>query len=281
MHQKAWSISKCDFSFGNKYNYKVLVKLAPAADLRKISQLLLLKGRYYERANKYAEAIDYYLLSLTVANHLSQDKNMTSKMVSIGIEKYDFPLIKEYLGSGKADKNSCKKIADSLTGYINHLFPAKELVESEKQTYVSNLQMLIDEFRKDINKKADLDIKTKESAKVFAEDFKRQANELSDVYYGKFIKAAETNSDGDWSDAVSAFETLKRSAQSRLLRDAGKDESFADVYLKNIKEPSLAHGMAAEILIVSTPDFEKAVKTYYAALKDLSELKSSATEKAE
>ena len=67
-----WSLfERCDFDFGKKYKYQVERELPPFDRVLRISDLLLLKGRYYEKQGASGKAAEVCLLSLRLSGHIS------------------------------------------------------------------------------------------------------------------------------------------------------------------------------------------------------------------
>ena len=277
--EKGLKTEKCDFNLGGESKY-IIDKIIPdARKTRNLSQLLLLKGRHCEQQNNIDGAIDAYLSSLTFARHISQDNALISRMIAIAIEKEACAPLKQFLESGKAKSQARLRISGYLKKFEREQFSAKELVESEKDFFISTVKMLADGVRQRAEKGAKFNIGKKLAMESLDEELTANAQESATRYYGNFATAMETNAEKDWEYAVNEIEALKKSLKDpvsnvkeagmllydSLTRDAAGSRSI------------IARKVIKSMLVMAIPDFKRAAENYYSTLKDLREVASLAT----
>jgi len=275
--KKGLLLKKCDFAFGEEYKYLTVKKLPNLVKARNSLNLLLLKGRYYEKQKDFAKAIDCCLSSLAFLHHISQGNSMITDMLVLSLEKNTYLPLKDYLSSQEIDKELCRKILSYLEVFEKQHFSARRIMETEKEYFISDIQMIIDGSLKDQD-----DLKLNEDMKHKREDLVsqilKQANELADRYYGNFIKAAQTGNKEDLSFALEEAENIKRDAQFQgtdeeifdavgMLQDAvtGKIEQFNE---------KVAHKIVIKMLATRPlSSFKKVLDEYNSSLNELKELK--------
>ena len=268
------TFEKCDFNFGKKYKYLAQRELPPLLEIKNLSNLLLLEGRYYEKEEKSDKAIDVYLSSLSFSKHISQDNALVSKIIALAIEKGVYPLLRQYLGSGEIDKQTLIRTLDYLTRYEKEHFPAKKLVEAEKEFFISNIEMLRDETEEKAREEQGFNEKKREAAEALGKELIIQAQELAEGYYGNFAKAIETNEEADWNHATAELDTLIKTSTSAISHIKDASGILYDAFTKDAEGSTklIARKVIALTLSIAIPDFKKAARSYYetsTALKDL------------
>lgn len=212
--KKGLSVPKCDFYFGKK-DYKAFFEEIPApAQLLSLPWVLLLNGLYREHQMKYEEAVGFYLESLTFANQIEQDKSVLSRIVVVETEKNAYPLISGYVTSKNADRELTRKIADYLVEYEKNHYPAREVIETFKELYLSSIQLLCEGLNKKVASDNKYDEDMKKHCYNFSDMLLQQARELADRYYGNFVIAADSNKDSDWKFAEDEFNKFTKVALS-------------------------------------------------------------------
>lgn len=261
--KKGVNLESCDFYSGKEYKYLAQRELIGLMKVRNLSYLLWLKVRYHERQNDFDAAAGVCLSLLKFARHVSQDKAMVSRMLALATERGTYAHIKRVLGSGKVTQEIQAGIFNYLTKYDKERFPARELVEFEKDLFMSTVEMSMDEARQ----KA---IKTREHV---SGEMQNQARELADRYYGNFAKAMETNNDKDWEFATEEFAALKKDSKNTISNISGMIYEF----LTKGQKVASAKILAKQMLAIAMPDFKRAGREYYLALEELREIESLAS----
>lgn len=280
--KKGLLLKKCDFAFGKEYKYLIVKKLPNVVKARESSNLLLLKGRYYEKQEDFARAIDCYLSSLTFVRHISQANSLFTDLLVLAIEKDIYLPLKDYLNSQEIDKEICKKILSYLEDFEKTHFSARRIIETEKESFISTIHFIMDGALKEVTKDKKEESKPNEDMKRKWENFRsqilKQANELADRYYGNFIKAAQTGNKEDLNFALEEVASIKKEAQYQgtdeeifdavsMLQDAvtGKIEQFNEKVACKIVIKMLATS--------SLPYFKKVLDEHSSSLNELKELK--------
>lgn len=262
---KALTFEKCDFNFE-----------PPLLEIKNLSNLLLLEARYYEREAKSDKAVDVYLSSLSFSKHISQDNALVSKIIALAIEKGVYPLLREYMDSGKIDRETLLKALGYLTKYEKEHFPAKELVESEKGFFISTIEVLKDEAVQKARREQGFNEKKLEAAETLGKELIIQAQESAEIYYGNFAKAIETNDDGDWDYATAELETLIKTSTSAISHIKDASSILYDAFTEDAEgsTKAVARKVIALTLSIAIPDFKKAARTYYSTLEALKDLRA-------
>ena len=272
-------LEKCDFDFGKKYKYQVERELPPLGRILNLSDLLLLKGRYYEKQEAFGEAAEVYLSSLSFSDHISQGDDSISKMIALAIEKNTYIPLRDYLNSKNIDKKACQRILSQLRDFEKKHFPARSMIEPEKEFFVSTVRMVKDGFKQKAAESLETIPEMKKKAEAFEDELMRQARELADRYYGNLIRAAETNKESDWKFALGELESLRKASQPTgmvLIRDLAS--MLYDAFTGDIEEyhKKLIRKILITLLAVALPNPKRTVDGYYARSKELRELKSLA-----
>jgi len=267
--KKGVSLKKCDFNFGKKYKYLIQKELPPFLKIIHLSELLLLKGRYLERKGNYDEAIDIYLSLLTFSLHISQDNSTLSQIIALGIEKDTYMLLKNYLNSEKVTRKNALKILNYLENYEKNHFSIEDVVEKEKEIFISSVQMLVDKINVDKNGEKILE---------FKKEILKQAHSLADYYYDLLMKAAKTNKERDWNVVYRKIQNLQKEVKIAEI-STGIIEDITKGRLKNLNK-KLASQIVKITLLISFPNIKKMVANYYLRVKELKELKLLANIKA-
>lgn len=268
--EKALLIEKCDFTFGKKYKYLIDKEPIDLIKIKNLFNLLLLKGRSYENQEDLDNAIDTYLSTLILAEHVSQDDTLISKLIALNLEETTYVLLTDYFVVAEINIGGKEKISKFLELYKKVHFLGNELVESEKLFFISTMQMLVDNIQEQVTEKNIRNNKMK-SPNAFKADFMNQVNALANEYYGNFAKAIETNQEEDWGFATAEFESFKKETNStaEMVKDVG------NMLFKSIINDTEGYNKVVTRRIVSTtltvamPDFRKVAQSYYSTLKKL------------
>ena len=242
-----------------------------------LSDLLLLKGRYFEKKGDFDEAVDLYLSLLTFALHISQDNSILSQLIALKIEKSIYTILKDYLNSQKATKRNALKILNYLEDYEKQHFSILQALEKEKESFISSLQMIVD----NINAEQKFNTEEREKVLEFEKEILKQGHLLADYYYGRLIKATKTNNETDWDVVSREIQSLQKEVKSIGM----SWEMIGDVVRRKWKEfnKKLALQIVKVALFMSFPNIErvkKEVSNYYLTLEELKKLKSLAGMKA-
>jgi hypothetical protein len=277
-------LEKCDFTFGKEYKYLINRDIPNLLKVRNLSNLLLLNSRYYEKQKEFNRAVNVCLSCLEFAKYVSQDDSSVAKAIAIGIEKETCVPLRDYLTSGQISRRKSEKILAFLEDYEKEHFAAGELLEVEKDLFISNIQMLTDSFRQEAQKSSEFNEDARKAVEGFEIEMMRQGKELADRYYGNFIKAAQTNKESDWEFAANEFNSFTKDAlkKTTIVKDAGS--MFLSAFKEDIDQlnQKLAKTIVSLTLSISlVPNFKGIVENYYSTLEELKEVKSLAKIKTE
>ena len=260
--KKGLEYKRCDFNLGKKYKYSLEKNLPPFLEIFNLSNLLLLKGRYYEKEAENKKALDTYLSSLTFAYHISLSNDTPSKTLALTIEENALPLLKNYLNL--ADKEDCLKISAFIKDFLNKHFSMEEVIKGEKEFFISNLQIIVDKV-KTIKETQD-EIKRKK--KKFIQKLVEEGNKLLDDYYGALTKAVESNEDEDWQ--VVEDKSLKLREDIKYLNRESLGKTIKEGTEK--LDENLAPKIAEIVLIMNLPDIRRISDKYYSVLRSLEDI---------
>jgi hypothetical protein len=277
--QRGLLLETCDFDFGKKYKYQVERELPRLDRIFIISDLLLLKGRYYEKQGSFGDATEVYLSSLRLSGHISQGDDLISKRITLAIEKKIYIPLRDYLHSKNIDKRVCQRILSQLRDFEKKRFPARRMIEPEKEFFLSSVRMVGDGFKQKAAESLGTTPGMEKEADVFEKELNRQAREMADRYYGNFIKAAETNKEGDWKFALVELEGLRKASQPTGIGNMRDVISMLyDAFTGDIEEyqKKIIRKILITLLAVALPNPKKAVDGYHARLEELHELRSLA-----
>jgi len=275
--KKGILLKKCDFNFGKKEELPPELEAVYGFKIIHLSELLLLKGRYLEKKENFDEAIDLYLSLLTFALHISQDNSLLSQLIALRRKKDVYAILKDYLDSQKATKRNALKILNYLEDYKKQHFFIAQVLEKEKEFFISSLQMVVD----DINTEQKFNIEERKKALEFGDEILKQGHLLADYYYGLLVKAVKTNNEADWDAVSREIQSLQKEVESIGISWG----MVGDIVRKKQKElnKKLAHQIVKVVLFISFPNIEKVkkeVNSYYLTLEELKELRSLAGMKA-
>lgn len=277
--QRGLLLETCDFDFGKKYKYQVERELPRLDRIFIISDLLLLKGRYYEKRGAFGDATEVYLSSLRLSGHISQGDDLVSKRIALAIEKKTYIPLRDCLHSKNIDKRVCQRILSQLRDFENKRFPARSMIEPEKEFFLSTVRMVGDGFKQKAAESLGTTPGMEKEADVFEKELNRQARELADRYYGNFIKAAETNKEGDWKFALVELEGLRKASQPTGIGNMRDVVSMLyDAFTGDIEEyqKKIIRKILITLLAAGLLNPKKVVDGYYARSAELHELRSVA-----
>jgi len=277
--QRGLLLETCDFDFGKKYKYQVERELPRLDRIFIISDLLLLKGRYYEKQGAFGDATEVYLSSLRLSGHISQGDDLVSKRIALAIEKKTYIPLRDYLHSKNIDKRVCQRILSQLRDFENKRFPARSMIEPEKEFFLSTVRMVGDGFKQRAAESLGTTPGIEKEADVFEKELNKQARELADRYYGNFIKAAETNKEGDWKFALVELEGLRKASQPTGIGNMRDVVSMLyDTFTGDIEEyqKKIIRKILITLLDAGLLNPKKVVDGYYARSAELHELRSVA-----
>jgi hypothetical protein len=277
--QRGFLFDTCDFDFGKKYKYQVERELPRLDRILILSDLLLLKGRYYEKQGAFGDATELYLSSLRLSGHISQGDDSISKMIALAIEKKTYVPLRDYLHSKNIDKRVCQRILSQLRDFEKKRFPARSMIEPEKEFFLSTVRMVGDGFKQKAAESLGTTPGVEKKADVFEKELNRQARELADRYYGNFIKAAETHKESDWKFALVELEGLRKASQPTGIGNMRDVVSMLyDAFTGDIEEyhKKIIRKILTTLLALALPNPKKAVDGYYARSEELKELRSLA-----
>jgi len=276
--EKGLALDHCDFDFGQEYTYLV-EKTFPTDSLRQLSELVLLKGRYYEKQKDFEKAINAYLSTLTLARHVAQDSTTASRMVSLDIERKTYAPLRGYLGKKEIDKKTCQKILTYLEAYDKHHFPVKEIFEAEKAQFMSMVDMAIDDVRQKVTEGSDnppvVGVFAEEFAEVFRQETLKLVHDMTDEVFENFIRATKTNDKKDWERAITELARFKK-AQRRASTKIDVSKLSSDDFTENMRTFSRELAKMNLVPYLGIPNFKKHVDIHYAVSKELRVLKSLA-----
>ncbi len=276
---KAVRLKSCDFDFGRKYKYLIQKEIPTYSKIRGLYRLNLLRARFDESKGEYDDALKIYLSNLTFANHIAQDNVMMMRMISLVIKKETCAALQDFLSSAKLSKNKYRKVYDFLLEDERTRFKPQELIQAEKEVFLSLMAMLVDTYIADTynqnNTQANSDDKAK--AVVLGEEVKKQAGQLADKYYGNFIKAIQTSSPADWDFASDELNSLIKEAQPKAEDLGGFIKAvFTDSLKDQVSavDKKLANKIVLTMLSLTIPNFKGIGDGYYSAIAQMNELKS-------
>lgn len=283
--KKALRLKRCDFDFGRKYKYLIQKEIPTYSKIRSLYRLNLLRARYDESKGRADEALEEYLYNLVFAKHIALDNTMMMRMISLVIEKETCAVFKDFLASAKLSRKKYLKVYDFLVEDERARFKPEELIEQEKNAFLSLMSMMVDTYIEDSNSQSSAQAGGEDKVKVLAlgEEAKKQAEQLADMYYGNFSKAIRTNKQEDWDFAVNELNSLIKEAQPKVDDLSGFVKA---VFSDSMKETTdavdkkLARKIVLTFLSLTIPNFRGIGEGYYSALSQLNELKSLALLKA-
>jgi hypothetical protein len=200
-------------------------------------------------------------------------------MIALAIEKKTYIPLRDCLNSKKIDKKACQRIRGQLRGFEDKHFPATDMIEPEKEFFVSTVRMVGDDFKQKAGESLGTMPEMEKKAEAFREELMRQARELADRYYGNFIKAAETNKESDWKFALGELEGLQKASQPTGIENMKDVVSMLhDSFTGDIEEynKKLIRKILITLLAVALPNPRDAVDDYYARSEELKELQALA-----
>ena len=276
---KALRLKRCDFDFGRKYRYLIQKEIPTYSKIRSLYRLNLLRARYDESKGRADEALEVYMSNLIFADHIALDNAMMMRMISLVIEKETCSIFKDFLASAALSKKKYLKVYDFLQEDERVRFKPEELIEMEKNAFLSLMSMMVDTYIEDSNSQSNAAAGGEDKAKVIAlgEEAKKQAEQLADMYYGNFSKAIRTNDPQDWDFAVNELNSLIKQAQPKVEDLSGFVKA---VFSDSAKETSdavdkkLANKVVLTMMSLTIPNFRGIGEGYYSALAQLNELKS-------
>ncbi|MGD8521680.1 MAG: hypothetical protein PVF56_11100 [Desulfobacterales bacterium] len=278
-YQKGIAFINCDFDFGKAPKY-LFEKEFPAPAAWKLFSIIMLKGRYHERQNDYAAAVDLYLSALIFAQHISQDNLEISKATALVIGFSSLKPLKEYLNKKKVEKRLCEKIIVHLNQYHQQRFEAREIIETRREETKSLLKMTADTFMAGVTETYRQRPEILEKAAAFRKEFIMMAYQDIDYYYGNYIRATETNKKKDWEFAASESENLKRAVQAEI--NADHKSTLLHCFLTNLDDPNPKCTERTRIILMSgIPNYKYIFDQYNRALAELREVRSLAYERCE
>lgn len=277
--QKAIAIGDCDFDFGKEPQY-LFEKDFPASTAWKLFSIIILKGRYHERQNDFASAVDLYLSALIYAQHISQDNLAISKAAALMIEFWSLKPLKGYLHKKKIEKRLCEKISKHLDRYIVYRFAAKEIIEAQREETKSVLKMTADTFMVSVAETYRHRPEIIEKAVAFRKEFIIMAYQDIDYYYGNYIRATETNKKKDWEFAISESKALKKAAQAEM--NADHEGALLHCFLDNLDNSNPKCTKKIRMIFEGVmPNYKYIIDQYNRSLAELNEVRSMAYERCE
>lgn len=277
--QKGIAIGDCDFDFGKEPKY-LFEKKFPALEAWKLFSIILLKGRYHERQNDFASAVDLYLSTFIYAQHISQDNLPISKATALIIEFWSLKPLKGYLSKKKIEKRLCEKISKHLDHYNIYRFAANEIIVTQREETKSVLKMTADTFMVSVAEQYRHKPEIIEKAAAFRKEFISMASEDLDYYYGNYIRAAETNKQKDWEFAISESEDINKAIQAEINID--HEGELLRCFLDNLDNPNPECAKKIRMLFVGViPNYKNIIDQYHKSLTELSEVRSLAYDRCE
>ena len=258
---QASTIAKCDFYFG-KRRPDELQAAPPYGDLVNLGRLFLLEGIYEEHQKNNAKAVDAFLMPFKIAIRVAQNQDMVASAVATSMSAAAVQSLGSYLnrnpGLAKAD---LQKIRATLQAFRSRIFPARRFVELAENDWLASVRLAAG------NKEAQV---PGELSAVFLS----KARGVGDLYYGKFLKAAESNRESDWADAQDALNELKARQESRLWK---LQHSLKLLYARltggrEAYNQERATDLLESLVLAGTPDLRKPVVMYNEMLQDLDAL---------
>ncbi|MEK6715620.1 MAG: hypothetical protein AABY43_06210 [Candidatus Omnitrophota bacterium] len=137
-------LKQCDFTFGKKYEYLIDEPIPSLLKIRELTELVILKGRWYEKNGEFNKATDEYLSLLRFSWHISEGKGLLFKMMGVAAERDACIPLKQYLNSNIAQKQNCLKISNHLSDHNKKHFLIEELYMNEKEIFLSKIRKGID-----------------------------------------------------------------------------------------------------------------------------------------
>lgn len=273
---KGLILPKCDFTFGEKYRYLIQKKIPPFGKIRNLSNLLFLKARYCQKQKDFAQAVDICLFSLSFCRHISFDNTLVSKAMVLAIEKYSYMLLGDYLNSENINKELSQRILNYLEDYEKKHFLVQEIIEPEKESFISAIQLVADNPNemKDINGEEPSQ-EVKQKFKLFGNKAIEHARELTNKYFGYLIKAAETNKENDWEFAINEWNKFIEEVQNTK-------PQLSDAFLGKREFDEIYANKTVDILFALIPfmSYKEIVQRYYSNSGQLKELELSAKMKS-
>lgn len=258
--EKGIGLEKCDFTFGKTYDNPYAQPIVNLLKARNLSNLIILRGRLYERQNNYEQAIKEYLSVFTFAWHISQDEQLVSIMITSAIENMAIMSLQQYLEKKEVSQQLCKKILAFLQDVSSKRNSLVAAIEREKQNYLWVKNIVI----KEVGAKVARD---ENFIKKLSESFRS----CSDKYYGLLIKIAQTNSEVFKKEFQNEFAALAKTVENPANAANTKNplEAVASLVIpdsaKRNKEitDAIAENEALLFAYIAVPNIVGAVDPYY------------------
>lgn len=268
--KEAAPVEKCDFNLGKKERYQVQRKSPPFQKMQALVRLLLLEAKSKEGQGQFSEALEDYHHALLFSRHVAQDPSLILKLTALDFEREVYTALNNFIEVSPAHRQALSKILKNHRG--RHFLP-EEMVLAEEEFYRSTVRMLVDEGRRQAMQDPRFEKLTKEQKdqwELFLREMSEHSLELSERYYGNFIKAAKTGQEKDWVQASEEFDTLKMQLTERI--DPEKLSLWRE-WLTNKREKT-AQSVPEIMIVSSVPGFKKAFDDYRETVEMLSQLES-------
>ena len=271
--QKALSVERCDFQSGQENAYAIQKPGPPVIAIRNLSRLVLLSARQEERRGNVPSAIENYLSLFTVARHVAQDQSLVAKMMAVAIEEEVSAPLRGSIDSPHAGQSERQRIADVVGDYLAKRFPVSELIEPEREAFLSSLRLIAD----GLQAQQPWTEEQKKKVQRFQDTLLQQAQILADRHYGLVRQAAESDREADWAAIDRELDTLKQELQRKYGGELSAQlEQLKEMAREVTKPDTLPEAIAAEcaklMLVVGFPNVRKGVTKYYEAGGNLKEL---------
>jgi hypothetical protein len=286
-------LEKCDFAFGKVYDNPYLEPLPNVAKVWDLANLIILKGRLYERNKEYSQAIEQYLSVFSFAQHISQyNKQMVSVMISKAVEQIACISIQQYLQKEELNLLLYKRILKFLQEIEPKRSTIVEAMERQKEDLESlglvlPKEAFMNKHRLTFGKMQFYTISEEEEKYIekFQEEFRKIKGKVIDKYYGLLIKYAQSNLVSDKESFKKELEFLKAKYTQKILLVTKTPEDFFNGLLKDIAEQkgSLSKVVytASELMVViNTSNLYNAVDIYYRDEAEVIILKTAVAIKA-
>ena len=188
-------LEKCYFTYNKTYRYLSQKPLPNMWKIHLIARLFILKGRMLERDNNFKQAMEEYLSLLKFSRHISQGGSLVETMMSVAMANMAHKVLSQYLVRIDAHQEITQKIQAFLKMQELNASQIVAVAECEKKSWLSAMQELVDRLMKEIeaNKRKTIFPWIQRQGKDFYASLVPYAEVLGDKYYGKLIKAAQTN----------------------------------------------------------------------------------------
>jgi len=259
--QKALQYPQCDFYFGKQFRYRIEKEIFQYASLIEVSNLVLLKGKFLEKLRNPIRAKEEYLGVLKMGLHISQDEESIAKAIAISQVGIALSSLNSLVKKSKLKEKDRIKIQVSLIRFKNKFPEPSSFVLSEKDFFISLMDMLVDGTKEQKGKILSTNKMSEDDLEYFSHALRQNSQNLADRYFGNFVKAADSNEESDWSFAQSEFDALmdRNKSKIRIFLKASQWTIYGILGQQKKYSDEITEFLSETLLSVAIPDMRNII----------------------